>query len=492
MAKKTKDAAAVAKDEAKAEAKAKAKAKPKAPADPIKTRNLIRLLNILALLLAIAAFLLQLFAVISHHWKWQKTDLRSIISPNYHYSQPNVHEDSRLDQNYGLYSREVKVYGNNDEQVDVLASTRFPRVDEGEQSLHQCLSGTSTLRGAFLTCSNRVASSQACYCRRHAYWNWVSVFEITALVLLGIVVFLVALLTTQFHGLLKLAGAGLALLAFIFILVGLILILSYLKRETRSFADIYPHIYRRLTNQLSTAYGGHRPAQRSPTVLHQAIRRQTHEVYRAFPLLPGQHPFNDTHYQEYSDQVRNWVYRPYVSSRPQVVPVPYVQRPRITNPPTTRRTTTTAPLYSEYGPAIGYDTVYDNTRAGIGWSTVLSILAMVLALLLPLILIFSWLTAKKLGTDVKTVTTTVKTEYVPVPQDVTVETIPPRPIPVDYDPRRPIGDAVVTTQNVRQTPHDIRSEPVIVRDVVIRDDVPVSGTSQEHSYPVNVGTTYRS
>ena len=123
MAKKTEDTAAAAEKKAKAAAKKQAKG----PTDPATTRNLIRLLNILALLLAIAAFLLQLFAVLSHHWKWQVTGLRSLISPTYHYAQPNVYEDSRLDQEYGLFSRQVKLYANNDEQLDLWASTTFSK-----------------------------------------------------------------------------------------------------------------------------------------------------------------------------------------------------------------------------------------------------------------------------------------------------------------------------------------------------------------------------
>ncbi|CAF4660804.1 unnamed protein product, partial [Rotaria magnacalcarata] len=80
------------------------------------------------------------------------------------------------------------------------------------------------------------------------------------------------------------------------------------------------------------------------------------------------------------------------------------------------------PLYNAYGPLVGFNEVFENTRACIGWSTVLSILALILALVVPGILAFSFLSAKKLGPEVKTITTTtVKTEYVPVPQDVNVE-----------------------------------------------------------------------
>jgi hypothetical protein len=464
MAKKTKDVAA-------SEKKA---AKPKAPVDPVKTKNLVHLLNILALLLAVTAFLLQLFAVLSHHWKWQTTDLQPIVSPTYHYSQPNIYNDSQLYQSYGLYSRQVKIYANNDEQLDLRASTRFPRIDDGENNFHYCLSQTSTLRGAFLTCSNRVVSPEQCHCRRYLYWKFVISFELIALILLGIVVFLTALLTTQFHGILKPAAAGLSLLAFILLLVGLILILTHLKRETHSFADAYPHIYQQLGNKLGVVYNPYQGQQSKPTALRRALRRQTHEFYRAYPLLEGQYFYNTTHFQEYSEQDRAWVYKPYSNI---ILPAAYAplsqQRQQGPYIVTSQQHTTAAPASSQYGPLIGYDTVFDNTHAGIGWSTILSIIALVLALLLPLILIFSWLTGRKLGTDVKTVTKTVKTEYVAIPQEVTIETVPSRPIPVNYDPQRPIGDAAVTTHNVQQGPYDSYStqpEPVIVRDVIIRDE----------------------
>ena len=491
MAKKTKDTTATAKKDTKA----------KTSIDPIKTRNLIRLLNILALLLAISAFLLQLFAVLTHHWKWQITGLNPLIRSTSYYGQPSVYEDSRLDQNYGLFSREVKLYANNDEHLDLWTSTRFPRVDDGDAALHHCLSHTSTLRGALLTCSNRVVSPDDCHCRRYVYWNWVIFFELAALILLGIVVFLVALQTTQFHGILKPAGAGLSLLAFIFLLIGLILILTHLKRETRSIADTYPHIHQRLGDKLTVVHDQHRARQQVvPTALHRAVRRQAHETYRIYPLLPGQHPYNDTHFQEYSESARSWVYTAYSSMSPPLQYASYAPRARgpATIPP--RRNTTTTPLYNPYGPALGYDRVFEHTRARLGWSALLSILATILSLLLPLLLIFSWLTGKKLGPDTKTVTTTtVKTEYVPVPQEVTVENVPySRNIPTEYDPRRPIGDAVVTTQNVRQGPYEnygARADPVIVRDVVIRDDHPASGQSrnvQEHSFPVNIDSTHAS
>ena len=69
MAKKSKDATA---------SPAKTEAKTKAPADPEKTRNLVTLLNTLALVIAITAFVLQLFAVLTHAWKYQSTARSSL------------------------------------------------------------------------------------------------------------------------------------------------------------------------------------------------------------------------------------------------------------------------------------------------------------------------------------------------------------------------------------------------------------------------------
>lgn len=477
MAKKTKSGTASAKDSASK------------VADPVKTGNLVRLLNTLALLLAIAAFLLQLFAVLSHHWKWQITDLRSLLSSNYGNSRSNVYEDSRLDQNYGLYSRDVKVYANNDEQLDVWSSTRFPRPDDGEETLDRCLSQTSSLRGAFLTCSKQLVSPDNCHCRRYRYWNFVIFFEVTALILLGIVVFLLALLRTQFQAILKLAGAGLALLAFIFLLIGLILILSHLKRETRSLGDAYPHIYQRLASKLGIVSDQNRAQQRNFSPLRRAVRRQSSDIIRAYPLLPGQHPYNDTHFQEYSEQARAWVYRPYASISGSGLYAPRSQDRQNAYVAVSRRNTTAAPLYSRYGPAVGYDQVFDKTRAGIGWSTILSILATILSFLLPLILIFSWLTGKKLGPDTtKTVTTTTyKQEYVAVPTTIPHEAVTTRPIPTDYSPQRPVAEAIVSTRNPQQSSpydaHAARSEPVIVRDVIIRDDQPGALYTQERSGP---------
>ncbi|CAF2433843.1 unnamed protein product [Rotaria sp. Silwood2] len=485
MAKKTKDKATATKKAPKV----------KGPVDPVKTKNLVRLLDILALLLAIAAFLLQLFAVISYHWKWQKTDLHSIVLPDLHDHQAKVYEDSQLHQNYGLFSREVKVYGNNDEQVDILASTRFPRLDEGDEHLDYCLSQTSTLRGALLTCSKQLISRYECHCRRHSYWNWVIFFEIFALILLGIVVFLTALLTGKLPAIVKLAAAGLAVLAFLVLFLGLILILSYLKRETHSFADAYPYIFQRLANVLGYGHNSQPLIRRSPTVLHQAIRRQTKDTYRAYSLGPKQYPHNLTHYQEFSAEIHNWVYKPYPGF---VQTLTHETSPQGRAPYTTNLKPEVASetAHTEHRRVLGYDRLFENTEAGIGWSTVLSILAMILSLLLPLILIFSWLTGKKLPPITKTTETTttiVKTDYAVVPQhEAAAETVPLRPIPTDYDPYRPIGEAIVTRQNVGQGPYDthgVRPEPTIIRDVVIRDNPPVSGVPQEHVFPVRVETT---
>lgn len=474
------------------------------PVDPVKTQNLLRLLNTLALLLAIGAFLLQLFAVLSHKWKWQTTDLYPLASSHLGPGRTNVYQDSRIDQHYGLYSRDVKVFGNNDEQVGTWASTRFPRIDDGDEHFAHCLSQSSSLRGAFLTCSNRLNSSPDCHCRRYHYWNWVIFFEVTALVLLGIAVFLIALLRTQFGPLLKLAAAGLSILAFIFLLIGLILILTHLKRETRSIADAYPHIYSRLTNQLGANSNQNRPLQYQNRPYRRAVRRQTKEVIRAYTLLPGQYAYNDTHFQEYSERSVSWVFRPYTSLAGSGAMLPTLPKQRpVTNLYDARRDSTAAPVVSRYGPAVGYNDVYDNTRAGIGCSTILSILATILSLLLPLLLLFSWLTGKKAGPDTtKTVTTTTtyKQEYVAVPTNVPQETIAARNIPVDYNPQRPIGEAIVTARNPQQsTPYDInvaRSDaPVIVRDVIIRDDSPEAQLAQERSGPVTVDSSqmaYRS
>ena len=435
MAKKTKDTTTSA---AKNEAKTKL-------ADPVATRNLARLLNILALLLAITAFLLQLFAVITHHWKHQVTNLDPIFDSTNQQAPANVYDDSRIDQNYGLYSREVKVYANNDEQLDVWASTRFPRLDNGDDDLYHCSSQTSTLRGSFITCTDRLLSPERCHCRRYAHWNAIIFFEITALVLLGLVVVIASLLTTQYHALLKPIGIALSFLAFLFLLIGLIILISTLKSETRSIADTYPYVHSRLATQVGQRYSN---------VRHTAVRREAaHETYRAYPLQPGQHPYNETHFQQYSQTDNAWVHIPYSS----LAAAAYAPRQQYGSTP---RTTTQTVLRNAYGPAIGYDRVYEHTRAHLSWSAILSILAMISALLLPLILAFSWLTAKKLGPEVKTVTTTtVKTEYVPVPHDVTVETVPlTRP---------------VATEIGRQGPYDNyggRQEPVVVRDVVIRDE----------------------
>jgi len=189
---------------------------------------------------------------------------------------------------------------------------------------------------------------------------------------------------------------------------------------------------------------GYQLNQRYQSVLHKAVRREAHETYRAYSLQPGQHPYNQTHFQQFSEQQNAWVYIPYSS----LAASGAAYAPRAQG--ATQRTTTERQLRNAYGPVIGHDQVYENTRARIGWSTVLSILAAILSLLLPLILAYSWLTSKKLGPEVTTVTTTtVKTEYVPVPTDVHVETVP-------------------------------LNQPTAVRDVTISSDQPT--TSATHTY----------
>jgi len=425
MAKKSKDTTA------------KNGARANGSADPTKLRNLIRLLNTLALLLAITAFLLQLFAVLTHAWKYQVTSLPTLVSPNDNRAQAYVSDDSRLDQSYGLFSRDVKVYANNDEQLDVSASTRFPRIDNGEGDLSQCLAQTSTLRGSLLACNKRLNPAGSCHCRRYPHWNAIIFFEIAALVLLGLVVVLIALFSTQYRNLLKPVAVGLAFLAFLFLLIGLIILLSTLKRETRTIADTYPHVSSRWSNQLSQHY---------QSGLHKVGRREAHETYRAFSLQAGQHAYNQTHFQQFSDQKNAWVYVPYSSLAAPAAHAAYAPRAQ----GAAQRTTTTRPLRNAYGPQIGYDQVYESTRARLGWSAILSILAAILSLLLPLLLAYSWLTSKKLGPETTTVTTTtVKTEYVPVPTDVHVETVP-------------------------------LHHPTVVRDVNIGSDHPT--TSATHTY----------
>jgi flagellar basal body-associated protein FliL len=430
MAKKTKDATASA---------AKKEAKAKAPLNPAATQHLITLLNILILLLAIAAFILQLFAVLTHSWKYQITNLQPLLAPKDRPIQAHVPDDSRIYQRYGLYTRDVKVYANNDQQLGIWSNTLFPRLDNGHGDLNQCLSQTSTLRASLLVCSKHINSPGQCHCRRYPHWNAIIFFEIAALILLGLVVVISALLSTQYHGLLKPVGVALSFLAFLFLLIGLILILSYLKRETRTIAEAYPHVHSKIATQLN---------QRHQTVLHKAVRRQAHETYRAYSLSPGQHPYNQTHFQQYSEKDTAWVYIPY-SSLSAAAYAPYSQGAA------TQRTTTGLPLRNEYGPLIGEDQVFENTKAGIGFSTVLSIIALILSLLLPLILAFSWLTAKKLdpttGKTQKTeTTTTIRTEYIPVPLEATAETVP-----------------------LNQTNETIRQEPV----VVIHGDQPATTTT---------------
>ncbi|UJR26948.1 hypothetical protein I4U23_008256 [Adineta vaga] len=482
MAKKAKDTTAAA----------AAKKKPATPPDPVKTAKLLRLLGAVALALAIAAFVLQLLAVLSHHWKWQSTTIDPLTAQNTRYPRTHIYNDSRLDQEYGLYSRDVKLFANNDEQLDVWASTRFPRLDADEESLHRCLSQTSTLRGAFLTCSSRVVSPDYCHCRRHAYWNFVIFFEVAGLILLGLSLLVAALISTEFHPMLRLAAAGLAILAFLFLFIGFLLIVTHLKRETRSFADAYPHIHQRVTSKLGLTHESYRGKRTQKSFLHQIIRRQTHETYRLYPLGEGQHPHNATHYQEFSHELNNYVFKPYSDLYPaQPAPyAPYSQQGRQTATPAPRR----QEAVSSYGPVIGYDQVFENTRAGIGWSTVLSILAMLLSLLYPLLLVYVWLTNKKLNpttkvttTKTEVTTTGTRAEYTPLTQEIPAEevTVSRPALPTTYDTRRPIGEALVKTQHVQPSTHDShepRQELVTVQDVVIDGDRPATHTTtQEHT-----------
>lgn len=470
MAKKAKDTTAAAKK------------KPAAPLDPVKTGKLLRLLGAVALALAIASFLLQLFAVLTHHWKWQRTYIDPLTAQNTRYPRTHIYNDSRLEQEYGLYSRDVKLLANNDEQLDVRSSTRFPRLDADEDSLHRCLAQTSTLRGAFLTCSRRVDSPDYCHCRRHPYWNFVIFFEVAALVLLGIALLVTTLVSTEFNPILRLAAAGLAILAFLFLFIGLLLIVTHLKRETRSFADAYPHIHQRVTSKLGLTHEAHRGKRTQKSFLHQIVRRQTHETYRLYPLGEGQHAHNATHYQEFSHELNNYVFKPYTDLYPAqpVAYAPYSQQGRQSATQAPRRQDANAVALGNYGPVVGYNDVFEHTRAGIGYSTVLSILAMILSLLYPLLLVYAWMTDNKLHPKTKTTTTTTttttigtKAEYTPLTQEIPAgEIVVSRPaIPTDYDHRRPIGEALVKTQHVRptvETHHD--SQPVVVRDVVIGDD----------------------
>ena len=64
----------------------------------------------------------------------------------------------------------------------------------------------------------------------------------------------------------------------------------------------------------------------------------------------------------------------------------------------TQRTTTKPYVYHPHGPAIGYNDVYEHTNACLGRSGVLSILAMILALVVPLLLLFVMAYSKKIRT----------------------------------------------------------------------------------------------
>ena len=250
------------------------------------------------------------------------------------------------------------------------------------------------------------------------------------MILLGLAVVAIALFTTQWKQLLKLAGAGLAFLAFLFLLIGVILILSHLKRETLTIADTYPHIYSRLANQVGKRY---------QSTLHKVARREAHETYRAYSLLPGQHPYNTTHFQQYSQEQNAWIYLPYTS----LANTNYAPHSA-----SSQTTTTPRPLRNAYGPLIYENDVFGSTRACIGYSTILSILATILALLLPAILAFSFLQAKTLGpktTTTTTTATTVETTYIPVPQDVSGETIPLNQTTVVVREEQPVVTTTTTS-----------------------------------------------
>lgn len=458
MAKKEKDATASAKKEKVKEPKTKVKEpkkkeqKLKAPPDPAKTREFIRLLNLLALILAIAAFLLQLFAVLSHHWKWQTTDLRTIMASTSEPPSSSFGSDVLLDQHYGLFSREIKLLAKNDIQEHVIGSTKFPRIDDGEDNFHHCLAQTSTLRGAFLTCSSNFAAPDECHCRRYPYWNLVIVFEILALVLLGLVVVLAALLTTNLQDLLKFIAAGLALLAFLLLFIGLILILTHLKRETRSFADAYPHIYPRLANSVSGKQSGNeRP--HNVHAVRLPSRRRRGDIYRVYSLELGQFPHNETHFVEFSNSDNAWVYKPYASSAVNI-PSPSME-PKAQGPVFGAQPDEAAPtqLHNSYGPMLGYDTVFETTKAGISWSTVLSILALILALLVALLLVLSALQAKSLGPKKPDAKANSSVEYELVPQEAPADAKTTLIIPVAYDTQRPVNEVVAAAQNVAQLPN---------------------------------------
>ena len=458
------------------------KPKTKTPKDPEETKNILRLLSVLAVLLATTAFLLQLFAVISHHWKWQETKLHPIISDNYRFPQPNVYEDSRMNQNYGLFSRRVKLYANNDILLHVRGSTRFPRLDDGEGPLHQCLSRTPTLRSIFKTCSREIASPKECHCRRHLYWNAVIVLEILALILLGIVQFLAALLTTQRQNPLKLAAAAVSFLAFLLLLAGLILILSYRKREICSFADAYPHIYHRLVNRFLNRTPN---VPHSSSILRQVVRRQVQSAHKGYTLASNQYPFNDTHFLEYLHKEHAWIFKPYSLITPPITHKPLSKR-RIAETTDSMDTVTAAPVFRRYGPPLNYKKVFENTSAGIGWSTFLSILAMILSLLLLLIFAFSWLQGKPLTQKVKKVTvTTAETEYTPALEEAATEVakgVESSTISPDDDAQQHLLSSVVTTEDIGQGSNDspgIQTESIVVQDVVIRDGQPVPQIIQE-------------
>ncbi|CAF1507846.1 unnamed protein product [Didymodactylos carnosus] len=446
------------------------------------SRNIIFLINILCILLAIAAFLTQFFAVVTHHWKYQRTQLKPLLS-----TQQRIRDDSRLDQRYGLFSRNVQLYSNNDQQMDVWTSTKFPLTND-QTALEQCYSNTPSLRGVFLTCSENIQSGPSCHCARYDYWNAFISFEIIALILLGLVVLISALLTTHFQEKLKPIGIGLSLLAFLFILIGLILLGTHLKRELEHLGHSLPVIKQRLLNKIGTRTTEGRQRdysadnyQEGESILRRAIKRQT-DYYRT----QLQSPYNETHYYQFSEKHGTYILYPYLSSSSQQQysyqqPINYGQ-----NQSSYGRQSAVIPPYTDYTnrdlQAINRKEIFRNSRAWIGWSAILSIISLILSLLYPLLLAVSWLMGggkkekkeKKENTKILRVERKTTHEYTPVS---TVPIVEPqraaRYIPVDYDSRRPM---IEEQQQHRQSPHDTsyrgapRDTRQFVRDMPFRDD----------------------
>ncbi|CAF0742817.1 unnamed protein product [Didymodactylos carnosus] len=470
------------------------------------SRSLIFLINILCILLAIAAFLTQFFAVVTHYWKHQRTELKPLFS-----SQQRIRDDSHLDQRYGLFSRNVHLYSNNDQQMDTWTSTKFPLTND-QLALKQCYSNMPSLRGVILTCTEYIHSGSSCHCARYDYWNAFIAFEITALILLGLVVLISALLTTYYQGTLKPIGIGLSLIAFIFLLVGLILLGTHLKREVEHLGRSLPIIKQRLLHKIGTgttstagerqqdySYDKYREAQ---SILRRALKRQT-DYYQA------RIEYNDTHYYQFSEQYKMFIlypYNNYTSSlysqqypyqhqRPTYYIVnetsSYEQQPVIL---TAHIDSTTRDL-----PALNKTFIFSHSRAWIGWSAILSIISLILSLLYPLLLTVSWLMGgNKKKTHKKNVTVKKPMEYTPVPttppdaipQQTTATTI--RYVPTDYDTRRLMMEEPFYDPFYRGGPRDAR--PLIVRDIVLRDDQlppPEHYHLQRHYAPYHTHRPYR-